>query len=230
MSEDIAKALAYQVKRDIAEQYFGSRKAIEDDIEAFKDTLAQANKFYNEKIAPDLARIYDILSDHELVSRFMKAAGFGDETPFYQQYASGLMRVEEWPSSRGWTAFSRLLNRLEDSYVWLYRDATKYRGMLDDLKDEALVIKEEIKGFHGRFALDEIMGFINALDRDELSHVLGENLRGGEIEALKNKLQLSGPPEPEETLNMMPDLPQPDRIKGLLKDLAKKIQRKQEKG
>jgi hypothetical protein len=226
MPEDIAKALAYQVKRDIAEQYFGSRKAIEEDIEAFKDALAQADKFYNEKIGPDLIRIYDILSDSELVRQFMKMAGFGDETPFYKEYASGRMRVEEWPSSHGWTAFSRLLNRLIDSYRWLYRDTMKYRAMLDDLKDEALVIKEEVKGFHGRFALDEIMGFINTLDRDELSHVLGENLRGGELEALNANLQISGPPEPEEALNMMPDLPQPDRIKGLLKALARDAYKK----
>lgn len=221
MSEDIAKALAYQVKREIAEQYFGSRKAIEEDIEAFKDALAQADKFYNEKIGPDLVRIYDILSDQELAGRFMKAMGFGDDMPFYQEYATGRMHVEEWPSSRGWTAFSRLLNRLIDSYRWLYRDAMKYKDMLDDLKDEALVIKEEIKGFHGRFSLDEIMGFINALDRDELSHVLGENLRGGELEALKANLQISGPSEPEDVLVVMPDLPEPDEIKGLLKDLAK---------
>ncbi|MGB9711567.1 MAG: hypothetical protein ACP5J5_04980 [Dissulfurimicrobium sp.] len=223
MPDDIAKALAYQVKREIAAKYFGTRKAIEGDIEAFKNALAKADAFYNEKIGADFARIYDILSERSLVDLFARAIGLSGRIPFYPEYKSGGLQIKEWPQERGWTVFSRLLNRLKDSYLWLHRDMMRYQDMLNDLKDEALVIKEEIKGFQDKFALDEIIGFINALDRDELSNVLGENLRGDEIEALNANLYIQGPPEPEEALEKALDLPAPDKIKGILKELVQQV-------
>ena len=39
MEEDVAKALAYQVKKELAERYFGFRRLIEEDTQNYQKAI-----------------------------------------------------------------------------------------------------------------------------------------------------------------------------------------------
>ncbi len=232
MPEDIAKALAYQVKKEIAERYFGHRKVIEEDSNALKKALAYAAEFYECSIGRDLVRIYSLLSDRKLIERLMKELNW-EETPFYDEYVikskTIRARLMEGIDSHGWTASSRLANLLFDSYERLFRDTQRYRDLADEVKENAQVIAEEIRLFQERFALDEILGFISSLDRDELSEVLGKNLPSGQAAAIAERLRIQGPQDPDKSLPRVPVIPRPDKIKKLLKCLAGEAYKAQKK-
>jgi len=227
MEQDIGKALTYQIKREIAERYFGYRKNIEEDRQALEAMISDLYFLYEQKIGRDIARIYVLLQDLNLIDEFLRLTGWEDR-PFFDQYTveSGTImeRLLENMELSGWLAYSKFANLFLDSYGRLYLDTVEYREKLDEVLDEAQVIDEEIRQFKEKFALEEIMNFLNTLDRrDDLAGVLGENLPAGRAEDLSSRLELASVGDLEKLLPKVPDLPAPDNVKSRLKDLANRV-------
>jgi len=224
VEQDIGKALAYQIKREIAERYFGYRKTIEEDRQALEAMIPGLRFLYKQKIGKDVIRIYVLLRDMNLIDEFLSLAGWKSR-PFFDQYTveSGTIR-EQLPKNielHGWTAHSRFTNLLLDSYERLYLDTFEYREKLDEVLEEAQVIDEEVRQFKEKFSLEEIMSFLNTLDRrDDLAGVLGENLPAGRAEDLSSRLDLLPVGDLEKLLPKVPELPVPNKVRGSLRDLA----------
>ncbi|MDD3553012.1 MAG: hypothetical protein PHC35_00615 [Deltaproteobacteria bacterium] len=224
--DDISKALAYQVKREMAEQYFGARKVIEEDIEALKPEYKALQDFYDLRIGVDLLRIYSMLKDKDLAEGFMSIIHW-QGLPFYDDYMVAsrniARRLQEPVTSWGITAFYRFFNELCNAYELLEKDVREYNDRLESLADEVATINEEIALFERRFSLDEMMSFLRTMDRDPaLEGVLGQNLIANP-DAREDGLRLAKLPDPREQLPSAPALPALSDIRHSLKDVAKQV-------
>ena len=71
--------LADEIKRDIAERYFGFRKLIEEDTIALKDKIKLHSFILEKRISFDLVRIYVLLKDENLIKEFLDLIGLHEE-------------------------------------------------------------------------------------------------------------------------------------------------------
>ncbi len=227
MEQDIGKALAYQIKREIAERYFGYRKIIEDDKLALEGMISDLRFLHEQKVGRDMARIYVLLRNPDLIDEFLRLTGWEDR-PFFDPYtvesATITGQLLQDMELHGWLAHNKFLNLLLDSYERLCADTSEYREKLHAVLDEAQVIDEEIHQFKQKFVLEEIMSFLNTLDRrDELASVLGEDMPAGRQADLSSRLELIPVGDIEKLLPRVPDLPASDKIRSGLKGLADRV-------
>jgi len=227
MEQDIGKALAYQIKRDIAERYFGSRKIIEEDRQALETMISEFSLLCSKTVGKDMLRIYALLREPELIDSFLGLIGWKGR-PFFDRHvidsATDRKQLFKGMTLHGWTDYSRFVHLFLDSYERLYRDLRRCRERLEEILDEIQVVKEEIRQFKRKFSLDEIMNFIRTLDRrDELVGVLGENQPAGKMEDLSARLALAPLNDIEKSVPEVPELPPLDDIKAALKDLAHRV-------
>lgn len=228
MEQDIGKALTYQIKREIAERYFSYRKIIEEDKQALEAMINDLRFLYEQKIGKDLARIYVLLKDPELIKEFMNILDWED-LPFFDPYtaeheSTRKEQVFKDIKPHGWLAHSKFNNLLLESYKRLYLDTLNYREKLDEVKEEAQVIEEEINQFKEKFSIEEIINFLKTLDRrDDLVSVLGENLPLCSGGGSYSNLELGPVDDVEKLLPKVPELPQPNNIKNNLKALSHKV-------
>ncbi len=234
MEQDISKALAYQVKKEIASRYFGTRKLIEEDRAALEGMIAGLKDFYDTRLGVDLVRCYSILRKPELIDEFLALIGWKGR-PFYDEYIveseTIRHRLLRDMVSHGWMNQSRFVNLFLDSYRRLYRDAQEYMERLEDALDELAVLKEEIRMFSKRFALDEIMGFLRTLEaREDLTNILGENVASSKPANLEAKLKVEPVDKLERAIPRIPGLPDPDSIGSSLKKLAQRAYKMEKEG
>ncbi len=229
METDISKALTYQVKREIAERYFGYRKIIEEDKENLNTMLKDLRRFYEERVGVDFIRIYVLLKNRDLIRSFLDILGWPEgEIPFYDDYIVHSPTIKEkllkGLEPHGWTYRGRLVNLLADCYKKLFDDIVSYQDRYEECLEEAKIINEEIRQFKENFSLDEILGFIGGLDRhDDLAGALGENIPVGHMQELAEKLIIE-PVDTECIGPRPPILPPLKKIKGRLKELVAKAE------
>ncbi|MDY6895822.1 MAG: hypothetical protein SVO01_10465, partial [Thermotogota bacterium] len=129
MEQDIGKALTYQIKREIAERYFGYRKIIEEDRQALEAMISDLCFLYEQNIGRDIVRIYVLLRNLNLIDEFLKLTGW-EGRPFFDQYIveSGTIRERllKKMELHGWLAHYKFNNLLLDSYERLYLDMFEY--------------------------------------------------------------------------------------------------------
>ncbi len=225
MDGDISKALTYQVKREIAEKYFGWRTAIFEDISELEKMVAEAQAFYEARVGRDLLRIYSLLSNESLISRFLQMCGWSDR-PFYDAYVVDSPTIRERLlkdiERHGWTDSGRFKNLVRDAYRRLVRSCAQYKEKLAAVEEEVAVVKEELRRFKEKFSLDEIMGFLRSLDQDEGGDSLAMTPLALGSERLEERLAFPSVEHLEEALASVPDLPDPGKIDKKLKDLAER--------
>ncbi len=225
MEGDISKALTYQVKREIAEKYFGYRKIIEEDKQNLQALLEDLRRFYEERLGMSLVRLFVLLKDQELINEFLERIQWPDASrQFFDEYMVHSKTIEEKLlkdlEKHGWTSRGKFINLVLDSYQKLLSDTATYKDKYEECLEEAEIINEEIKQFEEKFALDEILSFISSLDaRDDLVSAFGENLPLGHMQELASKQQIEKI-SIENLAPKPPSLPPLKDIKGRLKALA----------
>jgi len=85
--EDFAQTLAFEVKKDIAERYFGFRKIIEEDSNDYQKEIIESTLVLETKIGFDLLRIYALLQEDSLIKEFYTLTNLGDVL-FFDSYIS----------------------------------------------------------------------------------------------------------------------------------------------
>ena len=222
MEQDISKVLTYQIKKELADRYFGSRAAIERDKKNLEKMIQDLRAFYEEHIGRDIIRLYVLLRSESLIDGFLEAVGW-ENRPFFDEYVIESRNIRKIllknVKVRGWIQRSKYVHLLLDSYKRLFKDSEQFHEKREEIIDEAMIIAEEIKQFKRTFSLDEIMGFLKSLDSgDMLSNVLGDNLpRTGDLES---RLVIADLPDIQSLIPNMPHLPPPEKIERLLKDFA----------
>ena len=117
--EDFAKTLAFEVKKDIAERYFGFRKIIEEDSDAYQKEVISSTLVLETQIGFDLLRIYALLQEDELIQGFYEITNLG-EVLFFDSYVSSSptirKRLFENQEVHGFFRKSRFQNMFFDVY------------------------------------------------------------------------------------------------------------------
>jgi len=226
METDISKALTYQVKKEIADKYFGYRKIIEEDKNALENARKKLETFYEKKIGRDLVRLYSLICDKKLIEYLMNLLGW-QGLPFYDDYVvqSETIRAAllKDMDGHGWTDSGRFKNLVLDSYKRLFKDSQHYHEKYEEIVEEAQIINEEIRQFKEKFSLDEIMSFMRSLDYSgEASEILERNVESYDVSELEEKLSITPVGDAYTLVPQIPDLPEPDHIKSELKALAEK--------
>lgn len=230
MEPDIAKILSYEIKKELADRYFGFRKLIEQDKEALDRQIRQQTLTVEQQICLDLVRIYILLRDEQLIEEFLHLTGLRKKM-FYDPYVinspSIRKRVFEGVRAAGLTMAVRFRNLLFNSYETLVEHVTLYRQNFGELLEERATIEEEIKLFYHKHDLGNIMTFLRSLDS---SVPVGSGSLGGDTglsstRDLEERLRLVPPAPIEQSLPIIPPLVPLRRIRKPLKQLASRAYR-----
>ena len=224
---DISKVLTFEIKKELAEKYFGFRKLIEEDKEDFEKQVKHHSLMVEQKIVDDLARIYIVLYDKELIDEFLQLAGFEEEI-FYDRYMteSPTIRRKLFANInvRGLTRSGRFKNLLLGCYESLVDNVEQYREKFEELLDSRELINEEIKLFYKNHDIDNILTFLRNIDSSEAGGGLNYDLSASIKcrETLEKKMKVEPPPPMEQLLPILPTLTPSSQIRKNLKKLADK--------
>jgi len=233
MEHDIAKVLAYEVKKELADRYFGFRRLIEEDKEALDRRIRQQSLTIEQQICLDLVRIYILLRDEALIQEFCELAGLAKamfHDPYVVRSPTIRRRVFEGVRAGGLTMAARFRNLLLNSYETLVEHVGLYLERFGELRTEQETIEEEIRLFYRQHDLGNIMAFLRGLDSS--APVGGNPLAAtppmGTAAGLEEKLRVA-PPEPiEKSLPIIPPLVPLRRIRRPLKKLADRAYQRRE--
>lgn len=209
MNEDINDILALEVKKEMADRYFGFRKLIEEDIREYDNQVLTSFLRLEQKIGFDLVRLYILLKDENLIHEFFQLAGL-DQLIFYDPYLaeSPTLRRKVFAGQkiRGLTRAGRFRNMVFDTYQVLCDDINHYRQNLRQLANERETIAEEIRQFYHKHDLGVMMDFLRSLD----SMSGGGDLAGGLVQGagadLDQKMKVQPPPPVDELLPVLPQV------------------------
>ena len=222
MQKDFQDSLTLEVKKEIADRYFGFRKLIEEDSLELTEQIKQYSFILEKRISFDLIRIYLMLHDQELIQEFLTLIGL-DEHLFYDPYltesANIKKRVFEGQKTHGFTQARRFRNLLFDCYLRLVHHVDMYGKKYAELRDLQATISEEIELFYKKNDLSSIMGFLRSLG-DPLAS--GSMQGGMEVDIatdLDKKMHIETPVV-EQHLAILPPLPEPSAIKKPLRKLT----------
>ena len=229
--EDFAKTLAFEVKKDIAERYFGFRKIIEEDSDYYQKEVISSALLLESQIGFDLLRIYALLQEDTLIKRFYQLTNLG-EVLFFDSYVSSSptirKRLFEGQKVHGFFRKSRFTNMFFDVYKSLRDHVDSYRVRIASLAEDHDVIEEEIKIFYQKNDISGIMLFLRSLDGDSsTSGTMSGGLESGGTISMENKMRLHAPEPVEKFLPVLEAIPDPSSIKSELKKLVDSAYTKQ---
>lgn len=226
MADDIAAALIYQIKKEIAERYFGTRKAIEEEKQALQERLQAHRDTVVKTVYGDFCQIYQLLHSAPLIEEFWEALGLKNK-PFYDRYLENSRNTKACPLSdqkvRGLTLRGKYKNLLLECYRRVFDHLKPYREGYQELLEECLVINEEIDQLSANYRLSDILAFVRSIEGlDSLTGVLGETIVPTQRQDLEEKLTVIKLDCPGKDLVEIPPLPPLNEVKSRLKQLATK--------
>ena len=228
--EDIADILAFEVKKEMADRYFGFRKRIEDDTAAYSERLTLCAIELENSIGTSLIRLYILLKKMDLIRGFLALTGLPADfflDPYVLDSPTIRKKVFTGTLTRGFTARQRYFNVSYDAYRGLAAAVGEYSETLASLKEERETIRETINLFYRNNDIDSIMGFIRRLDGPD-SGTMGLMQTGREVNvhcALSDTLRLQPPLPAGELLPTIAPIPPLPAVKVQLRELLHKAYR-----
>jgi hypothetical protein len=223
MTSDISQLLNFEVKKELADRYFGFRKLIEHDKAELEKDIYHCNRTVGQRILYDLNRIYIMLLDEELIRRFLELTGL-EEKIYYDPYilTSSTLRLRIFTGVKtyGLTAAGRFKHLFMQTYEQLTQDVENYREKFAELLISQETIEEEIKIFYRQNDISTIMGFLRAMDTGDVSGNMEGAIDTGFSEYIARNMRLSPPVQVRRELPTMPPLVPLPQIKNELKKLA----------
>lgn len=234
MQDDISKHLAFEIKKEMADRYFGFRKLIEEDIREYDDQIFTSFRRLEQKIGFDLVRLYILLKDENLIHEFFHLAGL-DQQMFFDPYLAEsptlLKKVFAGRTTRGLTKAGRFKNMIFDTYEALAIDVNEYRHNLIKLAEERENIVEEINLFYRKHDLGTMLDFLRGFDGAGMYK--SGSMEGGIVQQsglqLDEKMKVKPPPPVDELLPNIPPIAPLHQIKGRMKKIIDQAYRLQHK-
>ena len=229
--EDFAKSLAFEIKKDIAERYFGFRKIIEEDSDDYQQEVINFALVLETEIGFDLLRIYALLQEDALIKDFYELTRLGDVL-FFDSYVSNSptirKRLFEDQKVHGLFRKSRFYNMFFDVYGSLRNHIDDYRARIAALIEEHDVIEEEIKLFYQKNDISGIMLFLRGLDGEGgTSGSMSGGIESSGTISMEKKMRLHAPQPVEKFLPILEAIPDVSAINSELKALIHKAYKKQ---
>ena len=193
--EDI---MAVELKKELAERYFGFRKIIEEDTLDLVQKMKYQLSILEKRISFELIRIYILLKDDKLIHHFMELTGW-EEKLFYEPYITESetirKKVFKGIKIRGLTRGGRFKNLVFDAYERLVEHTEHYRGNMEEIETIRETINEEIDLFYRKNDIGNIMGFMRSMDSTGNSEdSMGVNPDAGSADTFEQKMRIEGPP------------------------------------
>ncbi|MDH3346766.1 MAG: hypothetical protein OEM02_01515 [Desulfobulbaceae bacterium] len=225
MEQNIEDVLTLEIKKQIADRYFGFRKLIEEDIKEYDNQVLNSSARLERIIGFEFVRMYILLKDEKLIQSFLKLAG-QQYLPFYDPYLTESPTIRKRLFSglklRGFTNGGRFKNLVFDTYDALSNQVEVYRKNIALLSDDWENIAEEIEVFYKQNDISSIMSFLRTLDGDT-SYRSG-SMEGGinpeNNQRLEQKMKVRPPRRVEEQLPEFSSMPQLSAIKKQLKNIS----------
>lgn len=222
--EDFGKTLAFEVKKEIADRYFGFRKIIEEDSNDYQQEIIASTLLLEKRIGFDLLRIYSLLRKDHLIARFFELTKLNDVL-FFDSYVSQSptirKRLFEDQHVRGFFRKSRFRNMFLDVYTALGDHVASYRKKFAGLVEEHEIIEEEIKLFYQKNDITGIMLFLRNLDVIEsgTSGSMSGTIETEGPSTMEEKMRIKPPQSVEKFLPTLPPIPDFASIKSELNAL-----------
>jgi len=201
--------LSLEIKKEMADRYFGFRKMIEDDSLHYNDQILAAYRQLENEVGFDLVRLYILLHRETLILEFFRATGFRDPVfldPYLLQSASIRRRLFKGQFIHGFTRRGRFHNLFFDVYLRLQKGLEGYAGTMDRLVKEGKAIAMEIEGFQRKNDLGSMMGFLRRLDSSDADSMSGD-ISPMRDAYLEKKLRIEPPSGADTLLPAFPLLP-----------------------
>ena len=225
MPPDTENFLALEIKREIAERYFGFRKIIEEDTHALLEKIDAQLLLLEKGISYKLIRLYILFRDEALIDQFMELTGWREKV-FYEpnltESSSIREKVFQDIKIRGFTKFGRFKNLVFDTYERLEARVELYRQNLEEIKTSRETINHEIDLFYRENDIGNIMGFLRSMEGTGSQESMGVTPEAGSAETLEHKMRIEKPPPLDQELITLPRLASLTTIRKELKKLCKK--------
>lgn len=219
---DMDEMLSLEVKKEIADRYFGFRKMIEEDSRAYNEHVALAYRQLENEVGFDLVRLYILLQRESLIHDFYRITDFRDPLfldPYLLRSPSIRRRLFKGQTVHGFTRRGRFLHLFCDIYQRLCQGLANYTATMNRLLSEGQAIVEEIDLFHRKHDLGSMMDFLRRLDGSGANGGLYGGISPLRDQALEEKLRMTAPDLVDRLLPVLPPLPPLKSCKGGLRDL-----------
>ena len=223
MKPNVEDILAVELKREIAERYFGFRKMIEEDTLDLMEKIKYQLSILEKRISYELIRIYILLKDEKLIHQFMELTGW-EEKLFYDPYITEsptiMKQVFTGIKIRGLTKAGRFKNLVFDTYERLVAHVEHYRQNLEEIETNRETINAEIELFYRKNDIGNIMGFLRAMEGAGSEDSMGVTPDTGSVDTFEHKMRIEKPPPIDPELIIIPPLAPVPNISKELKKLV----------
>ena len=222
---DMDDMLALEIKREMADRYFGFRRRIEEDSREYNLHLQEAYRQLEDAVGFDLIRLYILLGRESLIQDFFRLTGMRDQV-FLDPYLLGSPTIRRRLFKNqiiyGLTRRSRFRHLFFDIYNRLRDGVAAYGSSLKRLIEEGKAIAEEIEQFHRTNDLGTMMGLLRRLDGGGMEE--GGSISGSVMpqrdSSLAEKMRFAAPEAVEAHLPTIPSLPAVQTCRAKLQQLA----------
>jgi hypothetical protein len=221
---DLNTTLAFEVKKELADRYFGFRKIIEEDTSEYQKNIISSTLELEEKIGFDLIRLYVLLQDNKLIQDLFEITGLG-EFLFYDPYISKSPTIRKRVLAdirvHGLTRKRRFQNMFFDIYTALEQHVAEYRAGILKLAEDRETIKEEIDLFYQKNDISGIMLFLRGMDgaNQSSSGPMAGAIDTDSAITMEQKMRLHPPQPVEKILPVLSPIPPAKDIYDNLKTL-----------
>jgi hypothetical protein len=193
-TDDIYAALAYQVKKEIAENYFGSRKALEEEREDLLRQREELAELWARKVLSYLKRICRTLVGEAEGRAFLSLIKREDLLPRVREDLKS-PREDPFPAECevpfALTARGKLKKLIYSLYQLAKNNGDDLWNTFRSHQKKVALFNEDLTKFISSYNLSDILSLIHSFEnRDDLKGVLGENSNPLAIPLLEEKLIL----------------------------------------
>lgn len=221
---DMDDFLALEIKKEIADRYFGFRKMIEDDSRQYNQHIRDAYRQLENEVGFDLIRLYILLGRETQVHDFFRLTGLRDQTfldPYLSQSPTIRRRLFKGQTIHGFTRKARFRNLFLDIYNRVQAGLAAYITTCGRLIEEGKAIGADIENFHRTNDLGIMMDFLRRMGNGSSQQegpLLGDLTQrsGGGFE---ERMRLRAPANAETLLPLFQPLPPVKSCRSALIDL-----------
>jgi hypothetical protein len=224
--EDFANAIAYEVKQEIADRYFGFRTRIENQAKEYLAKIQATSKEFSLAIQLDLCRIQFLLQEPRLFRSFLQLIDLPLEEAINLCSRQAPPKGQELFIAMRGEGFTRW-RRFRGLAILVYRsladNIATYRDIYLLLQEEHTEICMEIDKFQRQNNLSDILCFLRNLDSPDAEKLnfLHSNSALQCAKTLGHDLHIAPPAPVTEAMILLNLLPPLQQIKGQFTELLK---------
>ena len=220
--ESFSENLAIEIKKEIAENYYGEKVYLEEKWKEYEEILKELRAL-KEKLSTEALRMVLLLNDSSIINRLEKELAFpllecAKESPYWEKGKEGEKQIlKELFLPFAFTEKGRFKKVVFKAYERFFDTLKKYQKKLKEASAWYRFAKEDTEAFHKNFDIGTILNFFSRLDGSETE---GVEEKAKVWEELSKSLRIPIPQPPEKNFPIYKTPPEPKKVKKLLFKIA----------